>query len=158
MSIQEIEMISELLLGITNPDKNIHTISMTKLLELNSKNFDLLLYYLLVIVEKGSKPINDKQKLLKITSLVIARKIIEKADCNIWKKMNNDFITQIKAKLLKILNNEIYIKDNLKVCDLIIELLEKIFEDKGVWPEIINLIFSIYNYDPNQGDKYSLQI
>ena len=158
MSIQEIEMISELLLGITNPDKNIHTISMTKLLDLNSKNFDLLLYYLLVIIEKGSKPINNKQKLLKITSLVIARKIIEKADYNIWKKMNKDFIIQIKTKLLTILNNEIYIKDNLKVCDLIIELLEKIFEDKGVWPEIINLIFSIYNYDPNQGDKYSLQI
>ena len=156
MSNQEIGIISELLLGITNPDRNIHTMSVNKLLELNSKNFDLFLFYLLDIIEKNSKPINEKQKLLKITSLIISRKIIENADYNILKKKNKDL--KIKAKILTILNNEMYIKDNLKVCDLITEILQKIFEDKGAWPEIINLILNIFNYDPNQGDQFSLQI
>ena len=158
MSSHDIQIICELLLGITNTDKKIRNISVNKLLELNSNKFDFLLFNLLEIIEKTSKSIDDKQKLLKTTSLVICRKIIENAEYNTLKSINKDLKLQIKTKLLTILNNEISVKDNLKVCDLIIELFEKIFEGRGVWPEIINLILSIYNYEPNEGDKNSLQI
>ena len=141
MSKQDIQAISQLLLGITNLNKNIRCLSISKLQELNLHNFDLLLFCLLEIIEKTSITKNDNDNLLKETSLVICRKIIENADFNTWENINRELKEQIKTKLLNLLNNEIYIKDNIKVCDLIIELLEKIFEGRGIWQEIINLIF-----------------
>ena len=158
MSSQNIQIISELLLGVTNLNENIRSVSISKLQELYLHNFDLLLFCLLEIIEKTSISTKNNQDLLKTTSLVICRKIIENVDYNTWKNLNKELKDQIKTKLLYLLNNEIYLKDNIKVCDLIIELLEKIFEGRGIWPEIISLIINIYKYDPNQGDKNSLQI
>ena len=155
MSNKDIQTISELLLGITNLNKNVRSLSISKIQELYLHNFDLLLFCILEIIEKST---NNNHDLLKITSLIICRKIIENADLNIWKNVKEELKDIIKTKLLCLLNNEIYLNDNFKVCDLIIELLEKIFEDGGIWPEIINLILNIYNYDPNQGDTNSLQI
>ena len=156
MSNQDIQIICELLLGITNINENIRNVSVNKLQELISKQFDLLLLCILEIVEKTSASTEDKQKLLKTTSLVIGRKIIEIVEYNTWKNINNDLKSKIKYKLLSLLNKEI--KDNLKVCDLILELLEKIFECEGIWPEILNLLNNLFNYNPNKGDKNSQQI
>ena len=137
MSNKDIQTISELLLGITNLNKNVRSLSISKIQELYLHNFDLLLFCILEIIEKST---NNNHDLLKITSLIICRKIIENADLNIWKNVKEELKDIIKTKLLCLLNNEIYLNDNFKVCDLIIELLEKIFEDGGIWPEIINLI------------------
>ena len=65
MSNQDIQIICELLLGITNTNENIRNISVNKLQELISKQFDLLLLCILEIIEKTSTSTEDKQKLLK---------------------------------------------------------------------------------------------
>ena len=157
MSYEDIQIISELLLGITNTNKNIRVNSVSKLQELSKNNFNLLFFSLLEIIEKSSK--NENQNLLKTTSLIICRKIIENVDYSVWKKIDKDQKIKMKYKLLSLLNNEINRRDNLKICDLIIELLEKIFEyEKVIWEELLSLILNIYNYDPNEGDKNSFQI
>ena len=158
MSNQDIQIICELLLGIFNPNKDIRDISVNKLQELMEKNFEVLLFCLLEIIEKIQSTSDKSQNLLKNTSLVISRKIIENVDYLTWKNINEDIKSKIKHKLLSLLNKELSPKDNLKVCDVIIELLNKIFECEGIWPEILNLILGIFNYDPNQGDKNTIQI
>ena len=158
MSNQDIQIICELLLGISNTNNEIRTISVNKLQELTNKNFDKLLFCLLEIIEKISTKSDNNQNLLKTTSLVICRKIIENIDYITWKKINKELKLKIKYKLLNLLNNELSPKDNLKICDVIIELLGKIFECEGVWSEILKLVMNILNYDPNEGDKNSFQI
>ena len=68
-------MICEVLLGITNPNKDIRTNSVNKLQEL-SKNLGALTYCLIEIASKPAT--NDKEKIVKTTALVIGRKIMDK--------------------------------------------------------------------------------
>ena len=158
MSNQNIEIISDLLLGITNVDNNERNISVNKLQYLKENNFVILLFNLLEIIEKNFAPKNNKQALLKTTSLVICRKIIETVEYYTWHNINNDFKIGFKNKLLILFNNEANSKDIIKLSDLIIELLGKVIEYNEIWPEILTLILNIFSYDPNQGDKYNFQI
>jgi len=158
MSNQNIEIISDLLLGITNVDNNERILSVNKLQYLKENNFDILLFSLLEIIEKNFAPKDNKQDLLKATSLVICRKIIETVEYNTWHNINNDFKIKIKHRLLTLFNNEVNLKNILKLNDLIIELLGKIIEYNEIWPEILDLVLNIFIYDPNQGDKHNFQI
>lgn len=158
MSNQNIEIISDLLLGITNVDNNERTLSVNKLQYLKENNFDILLFSLLEIIEKNFAPKDNSQALLKTTSLIICRKIIETVEYNTWQNINNDFKIKFKNKLLALFNNEINLKNIIKLNDIIIELLRKLIEFNEIWPEILNLTLNIFNYEPNQGDKFNFQI
>ena len=138
-------VISNLLLGISNIDKNIQTNSINNLQNFYKQKYDVFLFCLLNIIEKTTKSVKNEQILLRNTSLVICRKIIEITEYEEWEKIDNLFKNKIKNKILLLLNNEIFDRDNMKLFDIIIELFSKIFENEEIWPELLNLILSIFN-------------
>ena len=158
MSDDDIQIISGLLLGISSTNKIINSNSINQLQELYKKKYDLFLYCILNIIEKTTNS-NDKNKiLLRNTSLVICRKVIEITEYEEWEKMDDYFKEKIKIKILFLLKNEIFCYSNFKLFDIIIELFSKIFENEEIWPEILDTTLSIFNYDPHEGDKNSPQI
>ena len=158
MSDNDIQLISNLLLGISNIDKNIQINSINNLQDFYKRKYDVFLYCLLKKKKKTTKSINNEQILLRDTSLVIFRKIIEITEYEEWEKINNFNKNNIKNKILLLLNQEIYERNNMKLFDIIIELFSKIFENEEIWPELLEIILSIFNYEPQQGDKNSSQI
>ena len=158
MSDEDIHLISGLLLGISNANKIINTNSINQLQELYKRKYDLFLYCILNIIEKTTNSNDENQILLRNTSLVICRKIIEITEYEEWEKMDDYFKDKIKIKILFLLNNEISFRYNMKMFDIIIELFTKIFENEEIWPELLDLILSIFNYNPQEGNKNSTQI
>ena len=71
---EDISMVCAVLLGFTNPDKEVRTKSMNKLQEL-SNNLGALTFCLIDIASKIST--NDKEKIVKTTALAICRKILD---------------------------------------------------------------------------------
>ena len=153
MSDNDIQLISNLLLGISNTNKEIQTNSINEIQEFYKTKYDVFLYCLLNIIEKTSKSIDNTQILLRNTSMVICRKIIEITEYEEWEKIDNNFKNKIKNKLLFLLNSEIFYSNNKKIFDIIIELFTKIFENEEIWPELLDLILSIFNYNPQEGYK-----
>ena len=150
MSNEDISMVCEVLLGITNTDKNIRTKSVNKLLEL-SNNLGALTYCLIEIASKNAT--NDKERIIKTTSLVICRKILTTKKEEDWKKINNDLKEKIKINILNILNMETDPSQNSKICDLIISIMDKVLESDEEWPQLFSLALSICNYPPSDNSK-----
>ena len=71
MSNEDISMVCDVLLGISNQDKVIRTNSVNKLQEL-SNNLGALTFCLIEIASKTAT--NEKEKIVKTTALVICRK------------------------------------------------------------------------------------
>ena len=150
MSNEDISMVCEVLLGITNPNKEIRTNSVNKLQEL-SNNLGALTYCL---IEIASKPaINEKEKIVKTTALVIGRKILYTQKYENWKKIDTQLKDKIKIKILNLLNSETDPSQNSKICDFIIVIMEKVLECEEDWPDLFSLVLTIYNYDPNDNSK-----
>ena len=151
MSNEDISMVCDVLLGISNPNKDIRTNSVNKLLEL-SKNLGALTYCLIEIASKTAT--NDKEKIVKTTALVIARKIVDTKKDNDWKEIDNNLKEKIKNNILNLLNSEADPSQNSKICDLIVVIMEKVLDSEESWPELFNLALSIYNFDFNDKSKY----
>ena len=157
MSDYNIQIISNLLLGITNTNKNIRTNSINKIQDFYQNHFDLFFYSLLNIIENTFNAKDDISILLKNTSLVIGRKVLEIIDYEEWDKITIDMKMKIKNKLLFILKNEINCDGDHKAFDIIIVLFSKIFENEEIWPELSDILLSIFNLDP-QKEENNLQI
>ena len=150
MSSEDISMVCDVLLGISNPDKEIRNNSVSKLQEL-SNNLGALTYCL---IEVASKPaINDKEKTIKTTALVLCRKIMETKKMDDWKNIPNNIKEGIKTKSFALLNSEVDPNQNSKIVDMIQEIMIKILDCEEQWPEIQSLAFSIVNFDPNDNTK-----
>ena len=158
MSDYNIKLISNLLLGISNPNSNIITNSINQLQILYTKNFDIFLDSILNIIEKTTNSSEQENIRLRDISLVICRKVIEITDYEEWEKIEEKTKEKIKNKLLNLMKNEIYNRQNMKMFDIIIELFSKIFENEEIWPELLDTVLSIFNYDPQQGEQNSKQI
>jgi hypothetical protein len=150
MSNEDISMVCDVLLGISNQDKNIRTNSVNKLQEL-SNNLGALTYCLIEIASKTAT--NDKEKIVKTTALVICRKIIDTKSYENWKSIDNDLKEKIKIKVLNLLNSEEDPSQNSKISDLIVVIMEKVLDSDEEWPQLFSLALSIYNYDPNDSSK-----
>ena len=151
MSNEDISMVCNVLLGISNPNKEIRTNSVNKLLEL-SKNLGALTFCLIEIASKNAT--NDTEKIIKTTALVIARKIVDTKKDKDWKEIDNNLKEKIKINILNLLNSEIDPSQNSKICDLIVVIMEKVLESEENWPELFNLALSVYNFDYNDKSKY----
>ena len=150
MTTEDISMVCDVLLGISNPNKEIRTNSTNKLQEL-SNNLGALTYCLIEIALKN--PTNDKEKIIKTTALVLCRKIVDTKALDDWKTIKNDIKEGIKAKAFTLLNSEVDPNMNSKICDLIQVIMIKILDCEEEWPEIKNLAFSLFNFDPNDNTK-----
>ena len=150
MSNEDISMVCEVLLGISNPDKDIRTKSVNKLLEL-SNNLGALTFCLIEIASKTAT--NDKEKIIKTTALVICRKILDTQSNENWKKIDNNLKDKIKNNALNLLNSETDPSQNSKVCDLIVVIMQKVLDSEEEWPQIFLLAFSLPNFDPNDNSK-----
>ena len=143
-------MVSSILLGISNPNKEIRTNSINKLQEL-SNNLGALTFCLIEIASKTSNDSNEKT--IKTTALILGRKIVETKSKEDWKNIPNDIKESIKEKAFTLLNSEIDPYLNSKICDLIQALMVKILDCDEEWPEIKSLAFSIINFDPSDNSK-----
>ena len=150
MSNEDISMVCDVLLGITNPDKELRTKSVNKLQEL-SNNLGALTYCLIDIASKTAT--NDKEKIVKTTALVLCRKILDTKKSADWEKIDKDLKEKIKINTLNLLNSETDPSQNAKVCDLVVAMFEKIMDLKNDWPQMIQLALSVTNYDPNDNTK-----
>ena len=150
MSNEDISMVCNVLLGITNPDKEVRTQSENKLQEL-SNNLGALTF---CFIEIASKPAtNDKEKIIKTTALVIGRKILDRQKDAKWKEIDAQLKQKIKTNILNLLNSELDPGQNSKICDFITVIMEKVLDSEEEWPELFTLVFSIYNYDPSDNSK-----
>ena len=86
-------MVSNILLGISNPNKEIRTNSINKLQEL-SNNLGALTFCLIEIASKTSNDSNEKT--IKTTALILGRKIVETKSKEDWKNIPNDIKESIK--------------------------------------------------------------
>ena len=150
MSNEDISMVCEVLLGITNPNKDIRTNSVNKLQEL-SKNLGALTYCLIEIASKPAT--NDKEKIVKTTALVIGRKIMDMQKKDNWKNIDNQLKENIKLNILKLLDTERDPGQNSKICDFINAIMEKVLDSEEEWPQLFSLVLSLYNFDPNDNSK-----
>ena len=150
MSNEDISMVCDVLLGISNPDKELRTKSVNKLQEL-SNNLGALTYCLVDIASKTAT--NDKEKIVKTTALVLCRKILDTKKTEDWEKIDKDLKEKIKINTLNLLNSETDPSQNAKVCDLVVVMFEKIMDSKDEWPQLIQLALSITNYDPSDNTK-----
>ena len=150
MSNEDISMVCNVLLGITNPNKEIRTNSVNKLQEL-SNNLGALTYCLIDIASKVAT--NDKEKIVKTTALVIGRKILDTQKADHWKKIDSQLKNKIKINILNLLNSETDPSQNSKICDFIIVIMEKVLDSEEKWPELFSLVLTIYNYDPDDNSK-----
>ena len=150
MSNEDISMVCDVLLGISNQDKDIRTNSVNKLQEL-SNNLGALTFCLIEIASKTAT--NDKEKTVKTTALVICRKILDTKSYECWKKIDNNLKDKIKISALNLLNSETDPSQNSKVCDLIVVIMEKVLDCDEEWPQIFSLALSLDNYDPNDNSK-----
>ena len=150
-------MITEVLLGITNPDKNIRTNSINKLQELKN-NLGALIYCLLEIVQNKSNSINinnnnsnynNKDKVIKTSALVICRKILDTIDFKEWKNINEDIKDKIKFKSLEIFLNEKEEAQKIKIGDVITQIIEKVSDNDEKWDDFEKLCLSIFLLKPN---------
>ena len=154
MSNEDISMVCEVLLGISNPDKEIRTNSVNKLQEL-SNNLGALAFCLIEIASKTAT--NTREKTIQTTALVLCRKIVDSKSIDDWKKIPENIKEGIKKNSLNLLNTETDPNQNSKICDMIEAIMLKILDSEDDWPEIRNLAFSITKFDPNDNTK-ALQI
>ena len=146
MSSEDINMVKLILKGITNPDKNIRTEAVNKLQELR-KNLGALTYCLLQIAQL---PINsNEEQLIKTTSLVICRKILDTDDMEEWRNIDNNLKNQIKLKSLEIFINENQEVQKGKICDVITQIIDKVSDCDEDWEDLKNLSLNILNLNPN---------
>ena len=103
MSTQDISMVSSILLGISNPNKEIRTNSINKLQEL-SNNLGALTLCLIEIALKTAT--NQEEKTIKTTALVLGRKIVETKGIDDWKNIPSNIKESIKSKAFVLLNSE----------------------------------------------------
>ena len=150
MSTQDISMVCDVLLGISNPNKEIRTNSVNKLQEL-SNNLGALTFCLIEIASKTAT--NPNEKTIKTTALILGRKIVETKSSDDWKTISDDIKTGIKTKSFTLLNSEVDPYLNSRICDLIQAIMVKILDCEEEWPEIKNLAFSIINFDPSDNSK-----
>ena len=155
-------MITEILLGITNPDKNIRTNSINKLQELKN-NLGALIYCLLEIVQNKSNSINinnnnsnynNKDKVIKTSALVICRKILDTIDFKEWKNINEDIKNKIKYKSLEIYLNEKEESQKIKIGDIITQIIDKVSDNDEKWDDFEKLCLSIISLNPNDENNF----
>ena len=150
MSNEDISMVCNVLLGISNPNKDIRTNSVNKLQEL-SNNLGALTFCLIEIASKTAT--NNEEKIIKTTALVICRKIVDTKSLDDWKKIDNNLKEKIKINALNLLNSETDPSQNAKVCDLVAKIMEKVLDSEETWPQIFTLALSLPNFDPNDNTK-----
>ena len=150
MSNEDISMVCQVLLGFTNPNKDIRTNSVNKLQEL-SKNLGALTYCLIEIASKPAT--NNEEKTVKTAALVIGRKIMDTQKKDSWKNIDNQLKENIKMNILKLLDSETDPGQNSKICDFITVIMEKVLDSEEEWPQLFSLVLSLYNFDPNDNSK-----
>ena len=123
-----------------SPEKSKREESEKQLKELREKNFGLLLQYLLEL-----PTMNEISQDIKLTSLVLLRKIIE-VDSYKWEKIESSIKQKIKLSSLNIIDNEKYHfnKDFLnKAISVVEQILSTIIDNIEEWPELMNIIGNV---------------
>ena len=144
MSLDKSELIklSVIIGDYASPEKNKREESDRILKELREKNLGLLSLYLLEI--SATKEFSDD---IKIMSLVLLRKIIE-LDSNKWVDISNPIKEKIKIASLNIITNDnFHINKNFinKAISVVEQILNTIIDSNEEWPELFNLINTLYN-------------
>ena len=159
MTSQDLNMVTKILLGITNPDKNIRTESVNKLQELR-KNLGALTFCLLQITQIYSNKINNnniniinnnknEDQIIITSALVICRKILDINDTTPWNNINENLKNEIKLKSLELFINEKNESQKIKIGDVITQIIDKISDNDEDWEDFKKLSLTLLNLNPN---------
>lgn len=150
MSSEDIQMITEILSGYTNPNNNIRKAAETKLNDLR-ENLGAISYCLLSVTSNQAL-----QFILKKTSLVLLRQILIKDWRDKWKTIQPELKAEIKSISLKLLFQEQDMLLKQHCCDVISQLIEIIELTEESWPEIHQMIYHMYTYSYDLSSQASI--
>ncbi len=146
-----LQILSKIINNYSNPDKNIRDESENTLSELRKQNLGETIYAFLLLYSDNSSDYN-----MKLTSMVLLRKIIEIDSKISWTKIDDNKKKEIKNLILKLFINEQDFNLRNKISNIITELIYVSIDFEEIWDEFINLSMSIINYNIN--DKNQIPI
>ena len=120
MSSEDISMVIQVLAGVNSTDSTIRNQAANKLAELR-KNLGALSFCLLQI---SSLPTTEST--IKITALVILRKVLDLESHETWKAIEPNLKEQIKNKSLEVFINEKDANHKAKIWDVLTQIIEKV--------------------------------
>ena len=143
-----LQILSKIINNYSNPDKNIRDESENTLSELRKQNLGETIYAFLLLYSDNSSDYN-----MKLTSMVLLRKIIEIDSKISWAKIDDNKKKEIKNLILKLFINEQDFNLRNKISNIIIELIHVSIDFEEIWDEFINLSMSIINYNINDKNQ-----
>ena len=143
-----LQILSKIINNYSNPDKNIRDESENTLSELRKQNLGETIYAFLLLYSDNSSDYN-----MKLTSMVLLRKIIEIDSKISWAKIDDNKKKEIKNLILKLFINEQDFNLRNKISNIIIELIHVSIDFEEIWDEFIDLSMSIINYNINDKNQ-----
>lgn len=137
MSSEDISMVIQVLAGVNSTDSTIRNQAANKLAELR-KNLGALSFCLLQI---SSLPTTEST--IKITALVILRKVLDLESHETWKTIEPNLKEQIKNKSLEVFINEKDANQKAKICDVLTQIIEKVNDCEESWDDLKKVALSM---------------
>jgi hypothetical protein len=155
MSTDDISIVVAVITGILDPKNEVRKDAEAKLAELRG-NAPALLFCLLKILESDHLTTNNLQlKKTKITAAVLTRKLLEIKDDELinihWAKMDSETKTHIKNILINCFVNEKDPSLRQKICDVIIQTANNVFESDEKWDDLLQILVKAINMGNDAG-------
>ena len=156
MSSEDINMVSQILSGILNPNDTIRNEATNKLNELK-QNVPALSYCLLQILSYNSQ-ISNEIKMTKTVAVVLLRQLLEiKEDeliSNKWTQFDPTVKEQIKSLSVQAFINENDKNLKPKIGEVVIQIAINTLESEEKWPDLLALIFDTLKLDCNATENF----
>ena len=143
-----LQILSKIVNNYSNPDKNLRDESEKALSILRNQNLGDTIYGFLLLYSDNSSNYN-----MKLSSMVLLRKIIEVDSKISWVKIDDNKKNEIKSLLLKLFSNEQNENLRNKISSVIIEIIHISIDYEELWDEFINFSMSITNYNINDKNQ-----
>ena len=143
-----LQILSKIVNNYSNPDKNLRDESEKALSILRNQNLGDTIYGFLLLYSDNSSNYN-----VKLSSMVLLRKIIEVDSKISWVKIDDNKKNEIKSLLLKLFSNEQNENLRNKISSVIIEIIHISIDYEELWDEFINFSMSITNYNINDKNQ-----
>ena len=158
MSSEDLNIVTQMLAGILNPNNTVRKEAEAKL-QMMQENMGALLFCLGKVL-KGKfylkKDVNDIN--IKSLAAVLLRKLLD-LEGNVWKdKLNDQMRETLKADLLSVMINEKEKYVKFKICDAVSRLAENIYENEQKWNELLNYIYTVINSPYNDADLLNIEV
>lgn len=148
MSSEDLNLLSQIVAGYTNPDQKIRSESEKFISDFRNKSMGAICSCLLKVTS-----LENISSTIKLTSLVLLRKIISVDSKDKWGDIDEETKNSIKTLVLELFLKEKDQNIKNKYCDVITELVDNIADFNEKWPELVTLSYSINSYNVNDPEN-----